>query len=150
MPDQAYKKRMVLTRWVSFEQPGHYAISILVPGVENPVVLAVDVLPRDAKRLEEVCRSLVALPERELALNELSSMRDSVAIQHLVEMKNTWVPEPLAAMDTVEATAALEDLALDRDLKLASRAREALTQVKNRTKNDAVRQRADAALSRLH
>jgi hypothetical protein len=140
----------VLTRWVSFEQEGQYSVSILAPGAQNPAVIAVEVLPRNARRLEEICRSLVAQPERELALNELSSMRDPVAIQHLVEMKNTWVPDPLAAMDTVEAMAALEDLARDRDPKLASRSREALSQVKSRTKNDAVRQRADAALSRLH
>jgi hypothetical protein len=76
-------------------------------------------------------------------------MRDEVAVRHLIQQARGF-PETahfLGAMDIPEAVVALKDLLFDRDREIASRAREALTEMKNTSKSDAVQKAAQAALS---
>jgi hypothetical protein len=150
-PGATRNQQIILNKWTSFDEPGHYRIAVFVPQSAEPAIVDVDVSPRDPRRLEDVCRSIEAQANQEgnfFVEEALGLMRDEVAVQHLAQRRgDPNMQHALAAVGTPDAVAALKDMLFDRDRDIATRARDALTQMKDRAKSDAVRKAAQAALS---
>jgi hypothetical protein len=152
-PRSQYSQRIVVDEWVSFGVVGAHALNVRFLGsltagpgvtlnVQRDHVFTVVVLPRDQGRLEELCRSLAGrlelpqgLPEYREAVNELTFVRDPVAIPYSEAMaaREVFAPrlyETLAAIGTPEARQALERLSRHPTVWVAASAKAALARIK--------------------
>lgn len=105
-PGQEYKRHLVLNEWFEFGVEGHYEIAVRltqpvktaggIPLTEvAPFDARLEILRRDATRLEEICSSLVeqleAAPSYEAALEAalpLSFVQDPIAVPYLEKALN--------------------------------------------------------------
>jgi hypothetical protein len=163
-PGGTYNQKLVLNEWIDFQTPGKYAIEVRLSSTGQPGSAAapyetppfrfdLEVLPRDAARLQSVCLSLALQVEQASSSAEaaesalaLSYARDPVAVPYLERvLRSGWFVEGPAinALETIADAQAvrvlISALKIDEPPYAARLARGALRRIEEKTSDSALR-----------
>jgi hypothetical protein len=158
---------VLLNKWVEFDRPGSYRVTIEFPDARLTAVVAITITERDEARLQSACRELgeaanityppllffrgrqTANPARRDAQQALMYLREESLIPCLLQHASEVNVAPAIALREMDSVASVDALALlmqsPKD-KLSAEARLRLGDLTNRTKKDDVRRAATAAL----
>jgi hypothetical protein len=154
-PNSTFEQELLLNKWVVFSDPGRYDIELKLlrgatQGADSIEIssfkASVEILPRDPKRLAEICNSLVARVEKansyeqaaEAAL-ELRFVADPVAVPYLqraLYAKKLVEPLAIEGLEQIaneEATQALIDALSRTPPETSVIARSALERIESGT-----------------
>jgi hypothetical protein len=140
-PGQTRAHRVLLNRWVEFDQEGTYDVAVFLPESMRPARYEVTVGPRDPEALEAAANKLSGSFGAE-GLNQaaLASMGEDVALRALLRSGDLVAIEALMQMETPASVAAVVELLGKLNAQVASYVQRRLQELAAQTKNVAVRE----------
>jgi hypothetical protein len=141
--------RVLLNRWVDFEQEGEYDIAMYLPESASPMQFIANVGPRNEEVLDAAVKKLVAATsvDQDLSYTALALMYEEVALRELEKLGGELAIAALLLMETPESINAVAGMIAKLGEKNAAFYRERLRILGSRTKDRAVRQAIQGVLA---
>jgi len=169
-PGEIFTQQVLINEWYEFPVPGVYTVKIemttpilsqsgqVIAGNASST-LGIQVLPRDPKALEEICKNLLdqvitskSYTQAAERATILSFIKDPVAVPYLERMAKGGrrleqkAVKGLARINNLEAIEVLINLLAFQDPYIAAAAGSSLSKIQLETKDQAIKERIDRAL----